>query len=347
VPLRVHHVVDSAYTGAGSATVCVNGLIAELATRGIGSTLHHAYDDPHEQTIDATREADLVHLHGCTYEALMGAARIAKRLGRPCVISPAGQLGAAAIRRRPWGVRWGCKFYERRLIRGAAALLAQNQTEATALKERYGRDVAILPYGIDAWSPETERGSSEARIPDDLGGNCALMLSLIDPSTGCAAILKAVAQIGPDANGWHVVIAGGDRGGHKKMLEAAIRRKGGGDRVLLTSADDQAAQRALLDRADVLLAPALEPASMVSVLLAASRGVAILGTGSVVPDDLADSVVLCGASRAEIREGLGRIFTMTGEERSKLAAQAKRVFEERLCWRNLADRYVTLYNTIA
>ena len=86
-------------------------------------------------------------------------------------------------------------------------------------------------------------------------------------------LLKAFAEIMSEAAGWTIVIAGPEKGDWRKMLEAAVRRKGANEQVRLTSAPDVAAQRAWLDRADVLASPALHVRCPVSIMQAVAAGV--------------------------------------------------------------------------
>ncbi len=347
MPNLIHHIVDTSKTDVGSVTPLVQGLIAELADRGFSCSLNHAMDDPHETGIEATREADVVHIHACNYEAMIGAAWLAKRLGKPFVISPAGELAAAAIRRHPWRVRWRGMLYERRTIGRASVMLGQNDAEAEALRQRYRREVSVLPYGISSERANVERKAPDVAPSAGRNDRCVLMLAPIEPKTGCATLLKAFAEIGPDANDWRLVIAGSDRGEYRKMLEAAIRRKGGGDRVELLTANDEKAEDALLAKADVLVAPSLEAGHATSILKAASLGVPILASRQVLPDALDKAVVACEADRAGIREGLRRMVKLTDQERSELIERAKGVIRETLDWRILADQYVSLYNSLA
>jgi|GEM_PF-2036344 len=345
--LRIHHVFDGSETAAGSVRPLLRGLIHQLESRGFGGTSAHAVEDSREYVIDATRKADIVHIHACSFQALIGAARLAERLHKPFVVSAGGELDSAAIRRCPRGVRWRGKFHARRLVRKAAAVLAQNETEASALRQRYAREVTNLPYGFSADENSVKVDESVAHSPPAPQGRCALMLSDFAPHTGCAALLKAFAELGPDTNDWHIVIAGSGENNYCKMLEAAIRRKGGDDRVILSRIDNECGRRAWLARADVLVAPSFEPGPATSILQAAAGGVPVMASLQVLPDSLSGSVVACDASRAGIREGLRRIIRMDDTARLELANRAKLVVSGELSWGDLADRYVSLYNSIA
>ncbi len=345
--MLIHHVVDSSQTDSGSVAPVVRGLISQLEGRGFSCSLTHAFEDSHENSIALTREADVVHVHGCSYVAMIGATWFAKRLGKPFIVSAVGELSAAAIGRHPWRDRWRGKLYERKLIRGASAILAQNESEASALRDRYGREVLVLPYGLSLDEDGRASSGSEVDLPVRREGRCVLMLAPIEPKTGCAALLKAYAEVGSDGDGWHIVVAGSDRGDFRKMLEAAIRRKGGGDRVFLVPTSDEGTERELLGRADVLVAPSLEPGSATSMLKAAALGVPILASREVLPDALISSVVVCESNRSGIREGLRRILKLTNAERDEMTRRAETVVRNELDWRILADRYVPLYNSLA
>ncbi|MDO8631761.1 MAG: glycosyltransferase, partial [Phycisphaerales bacterium] len=174
-----------------------------------------------------------------------------------------------------------------------------------------------------------------------------LMLGPIDPVHGCVALLKALAELGPDADGWKVVLAGRDSANWRRMLEAAIYRKGGGDRVQFENADSPAEQRALLARASFLVAPSLHVRPAVSIMQAIAADVPAIASTFSAPPGLENVLRVCGPSRAELREELRAAMRLTDEQRRGTTSVVLAAAKASLDWSILAPKYAQLYREIA
>ncbi|MGB2984738.1 MAG: glycosyltransferase family 4 protein, partial [Phycisphaerae bacterium] len=187
-----------------------------------------------------------------------------------------------------------------------------------------------------AWAKD--RGSHD--------GRCLLMLGPIHPAEGFVPLLRALAEIGSESNGWHIVIAGRETGDWRKMLEAAIRRKGAEDRVLLASASDPGSQRAWLARASALVAPALHVRFPVSIMQAVAAGIPVLATTCVAPVGLKDVIRVCGPTRYDLKIALRALFQLTDDDRAAFGRRAHDVGRAVLDWSVLVDRYVRFYQSL-
>lgn len=340
---RVLHVVDSIKLDADSVAISVRGLIAELGKRGVRSEIVEVADVNGASIRARTDESTIVHFHGWGGDGCAPAVRAVRRTKTPFVMSPFGGLSSVRRDRASLWRRFRFHLGERGSVRHAAALTGVSDAEVAQLRAAGSTGKVLrLPYGVD-WTGYDGVPPAGIDLPAPLAGRCLLILSPIDPVAGCVALLKAFAEIGPDANDWHVAIAGPDRGDFRKMLEAAIRRKGGEDRIMLARADDIDTQRAWLDRADALAAPRLEPGLSVSLLQAVASQVPVLATTNSLPDVLGEAVVSCSPRRAGLREGLRRMLTMTDDRRREMARHAARIGREQLDWSVLADGFVALY----
>jgi glycosyltransferase involved in cell wall biosynthesis len=224
----------------------------------------------------------------------------------------------------------------RKVIRGAKSILALNDEEARQL-ERCGvdRSARVLPYGLNF--DEYANGSSHERSLS------VLMLGDLHPRSGCVALLKALAELGPAGNGWEVVIAGRDDGRWRPMLEAAILRKGAQERVRFEFADDIEAQRRLLASASVLAAPSLTTEFPLSVLQAAASGVPVVATTCAAPPEMNGAISVCRPRRADLGEALRSVLTLSAEERRAMGEKLRAAGRSTLDWSMLAPRWAKMY----
>jgi len=326
--VRVAHIVQSVVAEPGSVAVCLPGLAAALNPLGFLSSLNAD-----------THDADVVHVHGWGYGEAIWAARDSIRAGQPLVLSPLGALGMDAARRKSLLERLRFAWSERRLIRAARATLGVNELEARELGENHAvSGVRVLGYGIRC-------ASYERRASD--GGRRLVFLGSFHPSGGSVALLKAVAEIGPVADGWTVELAGANEGEWRPALEAAVRRKGGEQRVRFVSAHDEASQAELLRSASLVVGPSFRSDAGVSVLQASAAGVASIATSVAVPDALKSAVTVCEPTRESLREALRSVMGLTDQERTRLGERAKAACVTACDWSVVAPQYADLYRRVA
>lgn len=358
---RVLHVVDTLEPQAGSVAISLAGLFPALAENGIQS--HAVTADGSCGSTDSVRVAkfdvgtvaaliadvDLVHVHGWGSDLARSVASVARRAGKPYVISPLGGLSEGPYHKKSWRDRLRNMFGDRTLIRRAAAVAALNEWELGDLQSRSVNEmVTLLPYGLSVDEYENCKCpmGEASHTPVASEGRCLLMLGPIHPAEGFVPLLRAFAEIMSEAEGWSIVIAGPERGDWRKMLDASIKRKGVDDQVRLVSAPDLACQQAWLDRADILASPALHVRCPVSIMQAVAAGVMVIASKRAVPGGLNGVITTCGPSRSELKEALRSGIKMSDDERVPAARKAKAVGRSVFDWSVLAEQYVQLYKRL-
>ncbi len=373
--LCVLHILESADPDAGSIEVCLGGLHDALAVRGLQSVSIA----PPADGARIPDDADAVHIHGWGYELAHRMAAAALKAHKPYVVSPHGGLTYGPYNRPTWRDRLRFVRRTRRLVRGTACVTALNALEEQDLRaRRIHPHIRVLPYGLGfseydgnptaagktaALNTGPQRPSSPVlghvngavvvgTAPTPGRGcpatdRCLLVLGPLHPRGGCVALLKAVAEIGPDANGWNIVLAGKDNGEWRKMLEAAVRRKKGDDRVVFAEAPTVAAQLARLVGASVLVAPDLHIGLPVSIMQAVATGVPVIASTCVAPPGLDGAIRVCGPHREELRETLRSVLKLSDESRRVMGENARTIGRAVFDWSVLADQYAQLYREMA
>lgn len=351
-----------------------SGMVAEDRAAGLSPREHTGGLDQTAQSgevVHLVEQAKIVHLHGWGYRLARTAAGTARRVGRPYVISPHGSLSDQAYNRKSFRDRLRASLRESRLVKKAAAVTALNEPEEYELRtRRVNSNIVRLPYGVNVAEYETEevssgevqsaRTSAQAEACGSADKACGsadkacgsvderflLMLGPVHPVEGFVPLLKAVSELGPESEGWNVVMAGREIGEWRKMLEAAVRRKGGDGRVRFASASDTDTQRSWLARASVLAAPSLQVGFPVSIMQAMAAGVPVLATSCVTPTGAEDVIRICAPVRGDLKAGLRALFGMSDEDRVTMVQHARSVARSQFDWSVLVDRYVRLYNKL-
>lgn len=356
--IHVVHAVSSLEPQAGSVAISLRDLFGRLQAADVKSTVV-TLDAAAEQCGSAEvvcfdpggahsliKKADVIHFHGLQRSLAKELAPLARRSGKPYVISPLGGLGPNPYDKVAWTERIGRWMHDGKFCHGAAAIAALNDTEADQLRdENLNRRVEVLPYGIDFGKHVADKGpGGGTSAPGD--ERHLLVLGPIHPVEGIVPLLRAVAELGHGFRGWHVVLAGPEREGWRTQLEAAIQRKGFSDRITLLPNPDLASQRTCLSQASILAAPCLCIRPPVSVQQAVAAGVPVLTSDNVLPPGIEGGVRVCSPNRDNLREALRSLINLSDQERAVIASKARDLGKAAFDWDVLAPKYVRLYSDL-
>jgi len=291
-----------------------------------------------------TENLSLLHIHGGT-TCLKHVLALNQKAGTPTVLSPLGGLSYSPFEHRGWLARMR-KRWQDRAARRATVIAAYNESEARHLREiNVHPRIEVLPLGIDT-QDYAEVVTLRQSLSPKRGERTVLYLGPIHPREGLVAFLKAFAELGGDADGWNVMLAGRATAQWRGKIEAAVQRKDGAERITFHESPDFAAQLSLLAQADILVSPALQHRCPTSIMQALACGVPVLATEPVAPDGVGDAMVVCRPSRDELRESLRRVMTMTEPDRRALGGRGMAWIKAHGDWSVLTDRYMALYQSL-
>lgn len=222
------------------ATRLVSAANRKIRWHSAGNAFTHSLRAP-------TREGgySAVHDHGLWLPNNHAVAVAARKLGLPLVVSPRGMLTAWSIQHKGWKKQFAWWLYQRRDLRSARLLHATSMDEAEGFRALgLTQPIAVIPNGVELPSPlSLDRGESDATLARPMGEGqgvrasgevsnpsspsqlrTALFLSRVHPKKGLLELVEAWARVRPAH--WRMVIAGGDEGGHRAAVEAAISARG-------------------------------------------------------------------------------------------------------------------------
>jgi D-inositol-3-phosphate glycosyltransferase len=240
---------------------------------------------------------------------------------------------------------------ERRVIRGADAIVASTDAERQSLVEQYGghaERIAIMPPGVDLdlFAP-VDRGVARATL--GLTGEVLLFVGRIDPVKGLDTLLEAVALL-RRRPGLQLLVAGGAGSAQvadpdEAHLRGLARKLGIADRVLWLGPVEQERLPLYYSGADACVVPSRYESFGLVALEALACGAALVasrvgGLPSIVRDGENGLLVPCRTPE-EFAARIERVLDEPG-----LAAALRRAARPsmtRFSWAATAGRVLGLY----
>jgi len=293
-------------------------------------------------------DVDLVHSHGLWMYPGWEARRGARSRRVPFVVSPHGML-------EPWAMHhWRLKkalaawLFENENLRSARCIHALCEAEAQHVRLLgLTAPIAVIPNGIDldAAAPTPGRDAIAERFPCLHGRRRALFLSRIHPKKGLPHLLAAWAELGKQADGWMLIIAGPDQGGHAAAMQTLAATLGIEQHVLFTGPLYGEAKREALAGADFFVLPSFSEGFSMAVLeAAASRLPVLLTRGCNFPELAAAGAGLeVNAAMEDIWGGLHQLIDIPDARRIEMGARARRLVETRFTWNTVAAAMMGVY----
>ncbi|MEO5819180.1 MAG: glycosyltransferase [Vicinamibacteraceae bacterium] len=260
------------------------------------------------------RRVDRVHILGYWYLLSVATARMARALGRPYVLSAAGEFAKLTAPRRT--ARAFHRLVGLSLIRHAATLIAITPLERRQIEAHFdvAPAVVVIPNGVSVPAPR-------ATVPVE-ARRTLVFVGRLAPIKGPDLLLEAFAAIAPRHPEIDLVMAGPDFG-LQTSLAARVAELGLGSRVVLAHYVDEPARTALFDRALLACVPSRAEAMSLVALEAGAAGVPVLLTDQCGFDDVAaiDGGAVVPATVAGLTDGLERLLA----DRGALAAKGRRL----------------------
>jgi len=292
---------------------------------------------------------DVVHIFGL-YDLLGPAvATMSGRLGQPYLVEPIGMF--LPIVRNIWAKRMYHALLGRRLLWGAAAVMATSDQEAEELtggglpREK----IVQRRNGVDAPDSWPERGAFRRTHGIPANAKLILFLGRLSRKKSPELLLEAVSALPVEwqQQDLRVVFAGPDEGGVRKQLMQLGSQLGVEKRVSFAGAVYGEAKWAAYRDADVFVLPSQNENFGNSAAEAVVAGTPVIVTEQCgVAPLLAEKAGLVVAHEAKaLSEALGRILGVPGL-REKFAAGCARV-AARLGWQEPVAQMELLYARLA
>ena len=279
---------------------------------------------------------EIIHNHGLWAHPNHAAARVARQLGIPLVVSTHGMLATWALKHKAWKKKLGWWAYQKADLEQANVIRATAEHEALAIRELgFRQPIALIPNGIEMPHPSPPVNGKDERM--------LLFVGRIYPVKGLINLVKAWAAVRPQ--GWRCVIAGPDESGHRREIEATISSAGVGGSFSFPGAIDGSAKWNLYKSADLFVLPSFTENFGLVVAEALACGVPVITTKGTPWECLKARDcgwwVDVGAEplAAALREAMGA----TDVRRREMGQHGRQLVEGRYAWSPIGKSMVQVY----
>jgi glycosyltransferase involved in cell wall biosynthesis len=290
-----------------------------------------------------TRDFDLVHLHSVFLWPTWAAARAARSLGIPYVLSPRGMLVKDLIRRKSrWLKTAWIGLIERENLERAAAVHVTSSAEARALEE-FGmrlRRVVEIPNGVDTPPQDIFRPG----FSDSLPRTDVLHIGRVNWKKGLDRLIRAVALL----PGVTLTLAGNDEEGYTEKLRRIAAEQGAADRVRFLPAIFDMEKWRLLRSARCFALPSHSENFGNAVLEAMAAGCPVIVTPEVGVSDVvrrSGAGLVVAGEPAALAAAIGHLLA-SPEKGAAMGRAGQKVAIDEYAWSQMASRFTQLYESI-
>jgi glycosyltransferase involved in cell wall biosynthesis len=255
----------------------------------------------------------------------------------PLVVSPHGMLApwALAWRRQRKALAW--TLYQRRLLAGAAALLATAPAEAADIAARLpGACIGVLPNGVALPDAAPPPGELAAQV---------LFLGRLHPVKNLPGLLAAWALVAPRFPGWRLRLVGPEEAGHRALLIAEAARLGIGASVAIDPAIPDSEKAQAFAAASLFVLPSFTENFGVVAAEALAAGLPVIAsTGTpwaALPAAGAGWHV--APDPESLAAALAEAMALAPAQRAAMGARGAALAAKEFGWTRIAERLLAIY----
>lgn len=295
-------------------------------------------------------DADQLHLHGVWEPILVAAAAMARRLGIPYCVCPAGMLDTWSLSQKRWKKRLALALGCRRMLDNAAFIHALNRDEVDLMQPVGLRAPAeIIPNGV--FVEEFEQLPSPGPFLDLIsrpnGRRYVLFLSRLHYKKGLDLLAHAFRQVAQECPDVDLIVAGPD-GGAEDDFRTLVRRFGLERRVLMVGPLYGETKLQALVAAACFCLPSRQEGFSIAITEALACGTPVVITHAChFPEvAIAGAGVVTTLEPAEIAHGMIEILENSGAA-ERMGRRGRHLVFENYTWPRIARLTTGLYEAYA
>jgi glycosyltransferase involved in cell wall biosynthesis len=224
-----------------------------------------------------------------------------------------------------------------KVLRDASAVLFTCEEEKLLARQSFARykvNEIVVPYGTYGPDCDTAVAAEDflTQFPELRGKRLAISLGRIHPKKGTDILIESFAATLAKDPAWHLVIAGPDKVGWQKDLQALAKRLGIPDRITWTGSLAGAMKWGAFSASEVFVLPSHQEnfGIVVAEALACALPVIVSDKVNIWREIVASSA---GMVEKDTVEGTSKTLTrwseMSPEQRTEFSTNAKQCFHEK------------------
>jgi glycosyltransferase involved in cell wall biosynthesis len=358
VPRRApwRHVKAAEGFGGGREATCVEVMLRDRVAEWRGSTAAKSEHDTPTQmlTRDAmttarglVERADVVHLHGPWTTSNLQVAALARRVGKPYVVSAHGMLDDWCMAQGALKKRVHLALASGKMLNGARAIHCAAEEEARQVAQRTSAPtrVVALPVDLGPFSPLPGAKMARERFGLREGAATLLFLSRLHPKKGAEHAIDALHHLrsaGVDAD---LILAGPAQDeAYAASLRERVTRLNVGEHARFVGMVDGVLKISLYQAATALVLPTSQENFGFVLLESLLAGTPVVTTRGVdlwrELEESGGAIITPAAGRA-IAEALGPV--LDAARRARMAEAGQRWARRLLDADALVQAYVAMY----
>jgi poly(glycerol-phosphate) alpha-glucosyltransferase len=286
--------------------------------------------------------ADVAHLHALWMYTSIAVSGWRRRTERPYLTTLNGMLDEWALQTSKVKKRFALALYERRALEAAGCIQVNSEPEMASAR-RFGlrNPICIIPNGVD---PVVTENALSAPWSDALGSNRLVLLYLgrMHPKKGLENLLRGLAIARGDAahaaDGWVLVLAGWDQGGHESRLRVLARNLGLDRHTFFAGPLFGPLKTAALAAADACILPSLSEGLPMAILegWGAGKPVVMTDACNLSVGFREGAAVRIEPNPESIAHGLRDLWALSDDERATMGRHGLRLATRDYSWENVA-----------
>jgi glycosyltransferase involved in cell wall biosynthesis len=297
---------------------------------------------------DLVNAADGVHIHGLWEHSTAAAARVARALRKPYIVSSHGMLEPWALKNKSLKKKIYSALVERGNLQGAACLHALTYAEARDYRE-FGltAPIAVIPNGVhipDSISPELFL----THFPAMRGKRLILFMGRIHFKKGLDILVKSWARLAKQWPKAHLILAGPDFENTRASIETLVVEVGIQDRVLFTGMLRNELKWSALAAAQCFVLPSYSEGLSVSVLEAMGVGLPVIVTEQCNLPEVEEFHTgwLIKSEIDPLTSSLSSFLNNSYEANTEIGARGRQLVSERYNWNSVTEQMTHLYHWV-
>jgi glycosyltransferase involved in cell wall biosynthesis len=289
-----------------------------------------------------------MHIHGLWEQSTAMAARTARSLQVPYVLSAHGMLEPWALSNRKWKKIFYSALFERANVEGAACVHALTHAEAEDYR-RFGctRPVAVIPNGVSVPN-DSSPDLFISKFPALKGRKIILFLGRIHYKKGLDILIESWAELSKKSPEVHLVIAGPDFEETKSKLEARISELGLVQDVTFTGMLSGDLKWSAMAAAGCFVLPSYSEGLSVSILEAMAMGLpVVISDRCNLPEvGQAEAGWVIEPKQSELTTALADFIGNSRETNRKIGRKGSQLAARRYNWSIITQQFTELYQWV-
>jgi glycosyltransferase involved in cell wall biosynthesis len=291
----------------------------------------------------AVERPAIIHDHGIWLPSNWAVARLASKKAICRIVHVRGMLEPWALSFHSARKKIAWSLYQHRQLASAALFIASSPAEAENIRKLgFRQPIAVIGNGVHL----PIEGARPVPVNPAARRRNLVFIGRIHPIKGLLRLLDVWAKLRPE--GWILVLAGPDDGGHLQEVMAKARIMGIDERVEYRGPVEGDAKARLLKSADLFILPSFSENFGMVVAEALSYSIPVIATTGTPWNDLVERG--CGwwvpTTDEALANAIGEAISLSDQARNVMGARGRQ-YVRQFDWKKIALQTAEVYRWLS